>query len=255
MNPDWKFQSRLKISISIEIFNPGPSEFPTKNRGLLGGSLEIFNLDWKFQSRRAILKFFNLWALRDGFSANRFALRIAGPSKSNLFFTPCFCRPPQDEISGNMSGLALQNFGSNFGPSSWATQGRKSLCAASAGCAKRWSECRKRSRQQEFDHFFRFRDSFGHFWSLFLMLLSLFSHQRKAKGQQLKGKIVSALFHTFPHFFKISPPGFFQRECRQGQNQYTHSYIIWGLYTHSYIIWGLISRTITLTLTLLNCSE
>ena len=27
---DWNFQSRLKISISIENFNPGPSEFPTK---------------------------------------------------------------------------------------------------------------------------------------------------------------------------------------------------------------------------------
>ena len=40
-----KNQSRLKISISIENFNPGPSEFPTKTRGLVGGSLEIFNLD------------------------------------------------------------------------------------------------------------------------------------------------------------------------------------------------------------------
>ena len=65
-----KNQSRLKLSISIEnsisleIFNPGPSELPTKTRVLVGGSLEIFNLDWKFQSRRAILNFFNLWALR-----------------------------------------------------------------------------------------------------------------------------------------------------------------------------------------------
>ena len=32
----WKFQSRL-------------SEFPTENRGLVSGSLEIFNLAWKFQ--------------------------------------------------------------------------------------------------------------------------------------------------------------------------------------------------------------
>ena len=34
--------------------------------------------------------------------------------------------------------------------------------------------------------------------------------QRKTKGQQLKGKIVSALFHTFPHFshfFRIFLPG------------------------------------------------
>ena len=39
------YQSRLKISISLEIFNPRPSEFPTKDRGLVGGSLENFNLD------------------------------------------------------------------------------------------------------------------------------------------------------------------------------------------------------------------
>ena len=47
------------------------------------------------------------------------------------------------------------------------------------------------------------------------------SIQRKTKGQQLKGKIVSALFHTFGHFsthfhtfsefFRIFPPGFFLR--------------------------------------------
>ena len=64
INLDWNFQSRLKKSILIEIFNPGPSEFPTKNRGLAGGGIENFNLDWNFQSRRAILNFFNLWALR-----------------------------------------------------------------------------------------------------------------------------------------------------------------------------------------------
>ena len=29
----------------------------------------------------------------------------------------------------------------------------------------------------------------------------------KTKGQQLKGKIVSALFHTFPHFFTLFPLG------------------------------------------------
>ena len=41
-----------------------PSKFPTeKKRGLVGGSLEMFNLAWKFQSQRAILNFFNLWAL------------------------------------------------------------------------------------------------------------------------------------------------------------------------------------------------
>ena len=30
INLDWNFQSRLKISILLEMFNPGPSEFPTK---------------------------------------------------------------------------------------------------------------------------------------------------------------------------------------------------------------------------------
>ena len=42
-NPDRKFQSRSKISISLENFKPGPSQFPTKNRGLAGGALENFN--------------------------------------------------------------------------------------------------------------------------------------------------------------------------------------------------------------------
>ena len=38
-------QSRLKLfSISIENLKSWPSEFPTKNRGLVGGALEIFNL-------------------------------------------------------------------------------------------------------------------------------------------------------------------------------------------------------------------
>ena len=49
-----------------------PSEFPTKTKGLVGSSLEIFNLAWKchsFQSRLkisilcSILKFFKIWAL------------------------------------------------------------------------------------------------------------------------------------------------------------------------------------------------
>ena len=58
----WNFQSRLKTSISLESFNPGLRNRP-QNRGLVGGSLEIFNLAWKFQSRRAILNFFKIWAL------------------------------------------------------------------------------------------------------------------------------------------------------------------------------------------------
>ena len=44
INLAWNFQSRLRFSIPIEIFNPGLSELPTENRVLVGGSLEIFNL-------------------------------------------------------------------------------------------------------------------------------------------------------------------------------------------------------------------
>ena len=50
-----KIQDRLKISISLEIFNLAwnfqswPPAFPTKNRGLVGGALENFKLAWNFQ--------------------------------------------------------------------------------------------------------------------------------------------------------------------------------------------------------------
>ena len=44
VNLAWKFQSRLKISISLENFNLDLQNSPQKNRGLVGGSLEIFNL-------------------------------------------------------------------------------------------------------------------------------------------------------------------------------------------------------------------
>ena len=50
------FQSRMKISILT-------FRTPSKNRGLVGGSLEMFNLAWEFQSRRRSWFFFNLWAL------------------------------------------------------------------------------------------------------------------------------------------------------------------------------------------------
>ena len=56
-----------------------PSELPTKTRGLAGGSLEMFNLAWKFQSRRAILKYFSTFGPL-GFAAisNR-TIRTARP--------------------------------------------------------------------------------------------------------------------------------------------------------------------------------
>ena len=39
---------------------------------------------------------------------------------------------------------------------------------------------------------------------IFLENVVSVSYQRKTKGQQLKGKIVSALFHTFRHFSTFS---------------------------------------------------
>ena len=58
------FQSRLKNPISLEI-SILTFRIPTKERSVVGGSLEIFNLASKFQSRRAILKCFNLCALSE----------------------------------------------------------------------------------------------------------------------------------------------------------------------------------------------
>ena len=53
-----KKQSRLKFSISFEDFNLDLQNSPPKKyTALVGGSLEISNLAWKFQSRRAILVF------------------------------------------------------------------------------------------------------------------------------------------------------------------------------------------------------
>ena len=61
-----KFTTRLKFSISLEIFNPGPSEFPTKKIGVWWvARLKISISIEKDKSRRAILNFFNLWALRE----------------------------------------------------------------------------------------------------------------------------------------------------------------------------------------------
>ena len=52
-------------------------------------------------------------------------------------------------------------------------------------------------------------------WICFVDIIEVYI-QRKTKGQQLKGKIVSALFHTSPHFFTLLqsffrkfPPGLF----------------------------------------------
>ena len=61
---DWKFQSRLKVSISLENFNPDLDNSPQQepyfqSRLKISISIENFNLRlvaWKFQSRSEILK-------------------------------------------------------------------------------------------------------------------------------------------------------------------------------------------------------
>ena len=68
---DWKFQSRLKVSISLENFNPDLDNSPQQepyfqSRLKISISIDNFNLRlvaWKFQSRSEILNLFNLWAL------------------------------------------------------------------------------------------------------------------------------------------------------------------------------------------------
>ena len=69
-----KIQDRppgLKFSSEIENIKQATHQTPFFcgqfwRSGLkISSEIEIFNRDWKFQSRRAILNFFNLWALRD----------------------------------------------------------------------------------------------------------------------------------------------------------------------------------------------
>ena len=60
INPDRKFQSRLKSSISLEKFNPGASEFPTKKTGVWRvARLKIsIPLEFKFSIPEGHLEFF-----------------------------------------------------------------------------------------------------------------------------------------------------------------------------------------------------
>ena len=67
---DWKFQSWLKFSILT-------NRIPHKNRGLVGGALELSISLENFK----ILKFFNLWALRE---IARFESQVQKPFASLL---------------------------------------------------------------------------------------------------------------------------------------------------------------------------
>ena len=123
-------QSRPKFLVSLEYFNLDVSISPTKiigprwvARSKISFSLEIFNLASKSRF------FFDLWALWENSTP-------AGRS----------CIGPSEKFAGVLGGI----FRScppppNFPEVAWI-QG-----AAKGG------------RQKEFNHFFRFRDSFGHF--------------------------------------------------------------------------------------------
>ena len=96
--------SRLKTSISLEIFQVSILWIPHKIRGLVGGSLEIFNLAWKchsFQSRLKIsipegdLEFFqDLGPLGMGMPRFAIASRIAAASRDlGPLESLCDCTP------------------------------------------------------------------------------------------------------------------------------------------------------------------
>ena len=73
----------------------------------------------------------------------------------------------------------------------------------------------KGGRQKEFDYFFRYRDSFGHFWSLFLMLLSLLSSrfcQTPNAELLLRRGSKKTRFGQFSSLLPVPPP-FQKRKC------------------------------------------
>ena len=90
-NLAWNFQSGLKTSISLEIFNLDLQNSPTTKKGFRRWlASKMFNLAWNFQSRRAILNFFNLWALRVP-TANRFTSKPTPVSNTAILWN--FARP------------------------------------------------------------------------------------------------------------------------------------------------------------------
>ena len=108
INLGWNCQSRLKISISLEMFNPGPPEFPAKKIGVwwvarlkISISIENFN-----PGGRPWFFFFNLWALR--VMDTRILLRIfLLPPGAPLAVLLCPCS--KDLRIGN--GVGKQGYG------------------------------------------------------------------------------------------------------------------------------------------------
>ena len=76
----WNFQSRLKTGISLETFSLDPRNLPQK-RALVGRSLEIFILAWKFNPGGRSW-FFNLWAI--GFCRMRQDLGFFSPKMMTI---------------------------------------------------------------------------------------------------------------------------------------------------------------------------
>ena len=91
---DWKFLSRLKVSISLDNFNPDLDNSPQQERYFqsrltISISIESFNLRlvaWKFQSRSEILNSFNLWALWGCLSADFGVLSAGFPKKKRKWW-------------------------------------------------------------------------------------------------------------------------------------------------------------------------
>ena len=101
---DWKFKSRLKVSISLENFNPYLDNSPQlepyfQSRLKFSITIEKFNLRlvaWKFRFRSEILNFFNLWALWEKFWEFRNAKFEKRPEKSPKNLKPCFIGRQRD---------------------------------------------------------------------------------------------------------------------------------------------------------------
>ena len=112
----WNFQSRLKTSISLEMFNLDLENSPQKKKGFGGrlawnfqarlkfsSSLENvirLNLAWKFQSRAQILIFFKIWAL----------CPEMGPKWVNKWVWPIFgCVTAQAFFSRSAAEISLKS--------------------------------------------------------------------------------------------------------------------------------------------------
>ena len=80
-NLAWKLQSRLKFSISTLRIPPPPTKIGVWRLARLKFSVSLenvicFNLAWKFQTRAQILIFFKIWALWESVQNCRYDLAL-----------------------------------------------------------------------------------------------------------------------------------------------------------------------------------